>query len=137
MGVVLLAAGLWKARDQVIGDLGRGVPELRADSRYNRDVDVISKSFAIGVDVLQVIAAGRQSARRACDASRCSTRIDRFEFLMRQTEGVQSVRGPRRLHEARRRRLQRGRREVGGDPGHARAAQPVGDVLDARAAATS
>src|SRR5205823_6014880 len=58
IGALLLGAGLWKARDQVIGDLGRGVPELRADSRYNADVDVISKSFAIGVDVLQVIAQG-------------------------------------------------------------------------------
>src|SRR5262249_26493282 len=29
VGVALLAGGLWKAREQVIGDLGRGVPELR------------------------------------------------------------------------------------------------------------
>jgi len=91
VGVVLLAAGAWKARDQVIGDLGRGVPELRADARYNRDVDAIAKSFAIGVDVLQVIAQG--DAPAACTRFEMLEAIDRFEFLMRQTSGVQSAAG--------------------------------------------
>jgi len=91
VGLVLLAAGLWKARDQVIGDLGRGVPELRADSRYNRDVDVISRSFSIGVDVLQVIAQGDKPS--SCTRFELLDAVDRFEFLMRQTEGVQSVAG--------------------------------------------
>jgi len=91
VGVALLGAGLWKARDEVIGDLGQGVPELRADSRYNRDVDVITKSFAIGVDVLQVIAQGNAPA--ACTTYEMLDAVDRFEFLMRQTDGVQSVVG--------------------------------------------
>ncbi len=91
VGVALLAAGLWKARDEVIGDLGQGVPELRADSRYNRDVDTITKSFAIGVDVLQVIAQGNAPA--ACTSYEMLDAVDRFEFLMRQTDGVQSAVG--------------------------------------------
>jgi predicted RND superfamily exporter protein len=91
VGVVLLGLGLWKARDQVIGDTTPGVPELRADSRYNQDVDAITKRFAIGVDVLQVIAQGDKPA--ACTSYETLDAIDRFEFLMRQTEGVQSVRG--------------------------------------------
>jgi predicted RND superfamily exporter protein len=91
VGALLLGGGLWKAREQVIGDLGRGVPELRADARYNRDVEVVSKSFAIGVDVLQVIAQGDQPA--ACNRFETLDTIDRFEFLMRQTDGVQSARG--------------------------------------------
>jgi len=91
IGAALLAAGLWKAREQVIGDLGQGVPELRADSRYNRDVDVITRSFAIGVDVLQVIAQG--SAPAACTSYEMLDAVDRFEFLMRQTSGVQSAVG--------------------------------------------
>ncbi|HLX24317.1 MAG TPA: efflux RND transporter permease subunit [Usitatibacter sp.] len=91
VGVLLLAAGLWKARDEVIGDLGQGVPELRADSRYNRDVDTITRSFAIGVDVLQVIAQG--GAPAACTSYEMLDAVDRFEFLMRQTDGVQSAVG--------------------------------------------
>ena len=87
----LLGLGLWKAHDQVIGDASRGVPELRADSRYNRDVDEIAKRFAIGVDVLQVVAQG--DAPASCTQYETLDAVDRFEFLMRQTEGVQSVRG--------------------------------------------
>jgi predicted RND superfamily exporter protein len=91
LGAVLLAVGLWKAREQVIGDLGRGVPELRADSRYNQDVEEIAKRFAIGIDVLQVIAQG--DAPAACNRFEVLDAVDRFEFFMRQTEGVQSARG--------------------------------------------
>ena len=91
VGAVFLGLGLWKAREQVIGDLGQGVPELRADSPYNRDVEVITKSFAIGVDVLQVIAQG--SAPAACTSAEMLEAVDRFEFLMRQTDGVQSAVG--------------------------------------------
>jgi uncharacterized protein len=91
VAVASLGAGLWKAREQVIGDLGRGVPELRADSRYNRDVEEITKRFAVGVDVLQVIAEGKEPA--TCNRFEVLDAIDRFEFMMRQTAGVQSVRG--------------------------------------------
>ena len=91
VSLVLLGLGMWKAHDQVIGDASRGVPELRADSRYNRDVDEIARRFAIGVDVLQVIAQGEAPA--SCTQYETLDAVDRFEFLMRQTEGVQSVRG--------------------------------------------
>ena len=90
-GVALLAAGAWKAREQVIGDASRGVPELRADARYNRDVEEIAKRFAIGVDVLQVIAQGDIPA--ACNRYETLDAVDRFEFFMRQSADVQSVRG--------------------------------------------
>jgi predicted RND superfamily exporter protein len=91
IALLMLAGGLWKARDQVIGDLGRGVPELREHSRYNRDVDEITKRYAFGVDVLQVIAVGKEPA--ACNRYEVLDTVDRFEFMMRQTAGVQSVRG--------------------------------------------
>jgi predicted RND superfamily exporter protein len=91
VSLAMLAGGLWKAREQVIGDLGRGVPELRADSRYNKDVEEITKRFAIGVDVLQVIADAKVAG--ACNQYEVLDMIDRFEFMMRQTPGVQSVRG--------------------------------------------
>src|SRR5512137_1404573 len=56
VGVALLVFGLSQARHLHIGDLGKGVPELRPDSRYNQDVGMITSHFAIGVDLLQVIA---------------------------------------------------------------------------------
>ena len=48
--------GVWKGGQVQIGDLHRGVPELRADSRYNTDSAVVTSKFSIGVDVLNVIA---------------------------------------------------------------------------------
>ncbi len=89
--LVLLAGGVWKAQQLHIGDLGRGVPELREHARYNQDVEVVAKSFAVGVDVLNVIAESKEPA--ACVDLDTLEMLDRFEFFMRQTDGVQSVRG--------------------------------------------
>jgi hypothetical protein len=89
--LLLLGAGVWKAKQLHIGDLGQGVPELRKNARYNQDVEVVSKSFAVGVDVLNVIAEAKAPA--ACVDLEALEMVDRFEFFMRQTDGVQSVRG--------------------------------------------
>jgi predicted RND superfamily exporter protein len=89
---LVLGVGLWGARGLQIGDLGRGVPELRADSRYNLDTDFITERFAIGVDVLQVIveADGRESP---CVDPRVMEPIGEFELQMRQNPGVAAVSG--------------------------------------------
>ena len=55
ISAVLLGAGGWKARDMKTGDLGKGIPELHDDSRYNLDNAAIVDNFAIGVDVLSVV----------------------------------------------------------------------------------
>jgi predicted RND superfamily exporter protein len=86
---VILAAGLFQSLSLRTGDLGKGVPELRADSRYNRDVEAITRRFSIGVDVLSVIA--QTNIADACTQFEIMDLIDRFEWRMRQVEGVQSV----------------------------------------------
>lgn len=88
----LLVLGVWKAHDLKIGDLGKGVPELRAESRYNRDVEMITSNFAIGVDQLQVIAeaSGDDSP---CVDRKVMDKVEAFEFSMRQLDEVVSVRG--------------------------------------------
>ena len=92
LGGALLALGLWQARGLQIGDLGKGVPELRADSRYNRDVDVITSRFAIGVDLLQVIVeAGGQDT--PCVQRPVLDQMEQLEFTLRQEPGVATVRG--------------------------------------------
>lgn len=87
-----LAAGLYVARDLKIGDLGDGVPELRPDSRYNQDVREITRRFAIGVDVLQVIAEAK-GAESPCVDRAVMDRMEEFELGLRQNEGVAAVRG--------------------------------------------
>lgn len=75
-----------------IGDLGTGVPELRADSRYNKDVLAITNSFDIAVDSLKVIVelSGNDSP---CLNKQVMESIDEFEFVMKQNENVIAVQG--------------------------------------------
>lgn len=92
LAAVMAGLGLWQARDLKIGDLGKGMPELRAESRYNRDIEMITSHFAIGVDTLQVVVEARGGESPCVDRA-VMDRIEGFEFAMRQTEGVASVRG--------------------------------------------
>ena len=75
-----------------IGDLGIGVPELRADSRYNKDVLAITNSFDIAVDSLKVIVElnGKDSP---CLNKEVMESIDEFEFVMKQNNNVIAVQG--------------------------------------------
>ncbi|WP_081375494.1 efflux RND transporter permease subunit [Pseudomonas chlororaphis] len=92
IALALLGVGLWQAGKLKVGDTGQGVPELRADSRYNQDVAMITRSFAIGVDLLQVVveASGNESP---CVDRHILGKVEAFEFDMKQTPGIGTVRG--------------------------------------------
>lgn len=86
-----LALGFWgwsKAKEVRIGDQHAGTPELRADSRYNRDTAVITSRFSIGVDILSVIV---EATPNACVDPQVVTLMDQFEGTVRALPGVQSV----------------------------------------------
>lgn len=84
----LLGFGLWKGHEVQIGDSEKGVPELRPDSRYNRDSEIITDRFSIGVDMLAVIV---ETVPDGCIDYGVMTTVDRFEWFMRNVEGVHSV----------------------------------------------
>ena len=88
IAALLGVAGGWKGRETPIGDTQTGVPELRANSRYNRDNDVITTKFSIGVDVLTAIIESRQPL---CVSHDLMTGVDRFAWHMRNLPGVQEV----------------------------------------------
>ena len=88
VAVVLLGLGAWQARGIRIGDLHRGVPELRANSRYNLDSEFISTHFSIGVDILTVIA---EAGPEGCIDHGLMTTLDEFTWHMTNVPGVQSV----------------------------------------------
>jgi uncharacterized protein len=88
IAVVLAVIGAWKGHGTPIGDTQAGVPELRADSRYNRDSNVITSKFSIGVDILTVIVETREPA---CTSHELMTSIDTFAWKMRNVDGVQEV----------------------------------------------
>ncbi len=88
IAVLLLGFGLWKGSDVKIGDMHRGVPELRSDSRYNIDSAVITEHFSIGVDVITVIVETKPDG---CIDFDIMTAIDRFAWHMNNVDGVQSI----------------------------------------------
>jgi uncharacterized protein len=88
VGALLLGVfGVWKGRETPIGDTQAGVPELRPDSRYNQDSNVITSKFSIGVDILNVIV----ETNDACTSHELMTAIDTFSWKMRNVDGVQEV----------------------------------------------
>ena len=86
--ILLLGFGLWKGADIKIGDMHRGVPELRTDSRYNLDSKVITERFSIGVDLLTVIV---ETKADGCIDYDMMNAIDRFAWHMKNVPGVQSI----------------------------------------------
>ncbi len=90
LSAVLFAVGGWKATQIKIGDLHAGVPELRPDSQYNIDTDVITSHFSIGVDVITTII---ESHPEACTEHEIMSVVDDFEWHIRNVEGVQGVFG--------------------------------------------
>lgn len=90
VAIVLLGLGAWKAREQKVGDLGVGLPELRDDSRYNRDNAAITDNFKIGVDVLSVVVQ-THDIDGACTDYRVMDAMDAFEWRMKNVEGVASA----------------------------------------------
>ena len=88
---VLLAVSAVYSRGLVIGDSGRGAPELRKDARYNYDNDVIGDNYNIGTDVLTVIVEAKNFQGDSCLHFPVVDVIDRLELFTRGIDGVRSV----------------------------------------------
>jgi predicted RND superfamily exporter protein len=85
--VVIFGVAVWQGEGRHIGDLHPGATELRPDSRYNADANLIVSKFDIGLDVLIVVAeAGDQS----CIDFETLDYIDRFTWHMVNVPGVLS-----------------------------------------------
>ncbi|WP_353095030.1 MMPL family transporter, partial [Methylibium sp.] len=86
----VLAGSGWLQGQRIVGDAQAGVPELRPESRYNRDVAVITSKFTIGTDVLKVIG---EAKAWGCIDHDVLEQMDRFAWHLENTEGVASARG--------------------------------------------
>lgn len=87
VAVVLMVLGLYVAQGLQIGDLDRGAPELRADSRYNQDNDFITANYSTSSDVFVVMAV---TAADQCSAFETLSSVERFQYAMQSVPGVQS-----------------------------------------------
>ncbi|MAD54550.1 MULTISPECIES: RND family transporter [unclassified Idiomarina] len=88
IAVVLLAWGLYYGQQMQIGDLDKGSPELRPDSRYNLDNAYIVDNYSSSTDIFVVMAA---TEPQQCIAYNNLEFMDRFSWHMQNTNGVQDV----------------------------------------------
>ena len=87
-GGVLLAAGFVASMQLKIGDLDPGAPELRADSRYNRDVAFVNQAYGASSDVLAVMV---KTPDGRCSSYETLNKVDALEWELRQIDGVEST----------------------------------------------
>lgn len=86
---VLAAGGLVMSQQLKIGDLDPGAPELRPDSRYNRDVAYMSAHYGASSDVYAVMVKTPDNG--GCSSHEVLKRVDALEWELRQLDGVESV----------------------------------------------
>ena len=87
-GLVMGVGGFLVSTQLKIGDLDPGAPELRADSRYNRDVGFMNAAYGAGSDVLAVMVKTREGQCSHFDAL---NKVDALEWELRQIDGVEST----------------------------------------------
>ena len=80
--------GIYYQKDLKIGDLDKGAPELRADSRYNLDNDYIISNYSTSADVMVVMV---KTPKERCSSYEVMDVMDRMQWRLENTEGVEST----------------------------------------------
>ncbi|HYD63311.1 MAG TPA: MMPL family transporter [Noviherbaspirillum sp.] len=88
LAAVLAAASFIASQHLQTGDLDPGAPELRPDSRYNRDNAFVAANYAASSDVLIVMV---QTPENQCATYDVQSAIDRLEQQLQQLPGVEST----------------------------------------------
>ena len=83
----LLVIGLYGSQGLQIGDLDKGAPELRADSRYNLDNNFVTENYSTSSDVFVVMVT---TPEEYCSRFETLSLVDRFQFYLQNVPGVQS-----------------------------------------------
>ncbi len=86
--LVLTVAGFVVSLKLQIGDLDAGAPELRPDSRYNRDNAYITERYGLSSDQFAVIV---KTDKGGCEKVETVMEIDRLHWGLLQIEGVQAA----------------------------------------------
>ncbi len=91
--VVLVTAAIfgvavWQSRGRVIGTLQPGAPELRPESRFNRDAVAIANGYDMGLDWLTVVFEAPPESDRYVAIGGF---VDDFSWKMSNVPGVMSV----------------------------------------------
>jgi len=86
--VLLFGAGAYFGQFQKIGDLDPGAPELRPDSRYNRDNAFLTENYSTSTDVFVVMA---YTGVQECGSYGFISGVNYFQGVMEAVPGVQSA----------------------------------------------
>jgi predicted RND superfamily exporter protein len=85
---LLLVAGFALSLQLKVGDLDPGAPELRADSRYNRDNAFIVQNYAASTDILTVMVSTPEDQ---CVRYATLSQVDDLSWRLRQLPGVEGT----------------------------------------------
>ncbi len=88
VAVILGGIGYIGSRDVKIGDLDPGAPELRPNSRYNRDNAYLNANYGASSDVLVAMV---ETPDGLCSVPDTLQRVDALDWELRQVEGVEST----------------------------------------------
>ena len=88
IAAVLLAGGYAVSEHLSVGDLDAGAPELRSDSRYNRDVAYVNAAYGASSDVLAVMV---ETPPGQCSELGTVLKVDDLEWQLRQLPGVEAT----------------------------------------------
>ncbi|MBF8747071.1 efflux RND transporter permease subunit [Pseudomonas monteilii] len=85
----LMAVGGYVVSQQLkVGDLDAGAPELRADSRYNRDNAFVTQHYGASSDVFAVMV---RTEPGGCSAYETLKQVDDLDWQLRGLQGVDST----------------------------------------------
>ena len=88
VAIVFAVVGAIGSQGLKIGDLDKGAPELRPDSRYNKDNAYVVDNYSTSSDVFVVMA---ETPPEACATYKVQNAVDRLMWTMQNVEGVQSA----------------------------------------------
>lgn len=88
VAALLTAGGLVLREGIQIGDLDAGAPELRADSRYNRDAAFVAANYTLSNDQFIVML---ETPPGDCEKFETLVEADRLSSVLRQLKGVQTT----------------------------------------------
>ncbi len=91
---VLAVVGFAVSTQLRIGDHDPGAPELRADSRYNRDVAFLTKNYGASNDIFAVMV---KTPDGSCSNYEVLRRVDQLEWELLDLPGVESTQSMARL----------------------------------------
>lgn len=86
--IVLAVLGFMVSTHLQVGDLDPGAPELRADSRYNRDNSFMVKNYSASTDVLVVMV---KTPPDMCTNYQTLSKVDALSWRLEQLPGVDST----------------------------------------------